>query len=363
MAMTGTAPAAVATDAARIVTPAPRAVWQDLVRVDPESMPGQTPEWLDCLCGDGRHADASRLYELADGQQVLLPMVRRTGAVGAVGSEASLPAPWGIGGLLARRPLRPADVAAVADDLAGRPVLRTAVRPNPVHGRLWAEATAGTGAVVLPRRAHVLDLDAGFDAWWSGALKSRTRGKVRKAERAGVTVECDTSGRRMPEFHDLYLRSVTRWAGNQHEPTALAHWRARRREPLARLQRMARELGGRCQLWLARLDGEPVAGIIVLRGANTAHYTRGAMDAGRAGPVEANYLLFRHAVEDACGAGARRLHMGESGSSSSLAFFKERFGAVAHDYAEHRFERLPITRIDRSARAVVKRAIGFHDAG
>lgn len=345
----------------RVTSPAPRAVWRALLRDDPESMPGQSPAWLDCICATGTYADASRLYELPDGQQLLLPMARRIGALGIGGVEASLPVPWGIGGVLARRPPDAADIAAVATDLRARPVLRTSVRPNPRRGAVWAAADV-TGAVAIPRRAHVLELADGFDHWWHHTLKSRTRGKVRKAERAGVTVECDTSGQLLPAFHDLYLRSVTRWAERQHEPTGLAHWRARRSDPLERLQRAATALGEHFQLWIARLDGDPVAGIIVLRGANAAHYTRGAMDVDRAGPAEANYLLFRHAIEDACRDGVARLHMGESGSSSSLAFFKERFGAVAHDYAEYRFERLPVTRADRAVRTLVKRVVGFEDA-
>lgn len=347
--------------ATQVSTPAPRTLWRGLLDADAESMPGQAPEWIDCICATGRYADASRLYELSDGQQLLLPMVRRTGVLGAAGFEASLPPAWGIAGLLAARPPTVAHIAVVARDLRDRRVLRTAVRPNPRRGEAWASACPA-GVTVIGRRAHVLDLDGGFDHVWSARFPSRTRGKMRKAERAGVTIERDTSGRLMPAFYDLYLRSVTRWAGRQHEPAALAHWRAARREPLERLERVARTLGPRCQLWMASLDGTPVAGIIVLRGANSAHYTRGAMHAELAGPVEANYLLFRHAIQDACNDGVRRLHMGESGTSSSLAFFKERFGAVAYDYAEYRFERMPLTRTDQLARRAVKRLIGFTDA-
>jgi hypothetical protein len=54
--------------------------------------------------------------------------------------------------------------------------------------------------------------------------------------------------------------------------------------------------------------------------------------------------------------------MGESGTSASLARYKEHFLAQPVPYAEYRFERVPLTRADVAARSLVKRAIGFKDA-
>jgi hypothetical protein len=54
-------------------------------------------------------------------------------------------------------------------------------------------------------------------------------------------------------------------------------------------------------------------------------------------------------------------HLGESGRSSSLSDYKERFGARPHEYPELRIERVPVTAADRAARSVVKRVIGFRE--
>jgi lipid II:glycine glycyltransferase (peptidoglycan interpeptide bridge formation enzyme) len=125
---------------------------------------------------------------------------------------------------------------------------------------------------------------------------------------------------------------------------------------------MAATMGEACQVGLATLDGTPVASIIVLRGKN-ANYSRGAMDSDRIGNSGANDLLQKLAIEDAARSGCRYYHMGESARSSSLSQFKEKFGAVAYDYAEYRLERLPLTQIDQAARTAVKRLIGFKDGG
>jgi hypothetical protein len=353
-------PVLVRTQAFQVTSPAPREVWQDLLKSDREALPDQTPAWLDCICKMGGYEDASRLYQTPEGRQLILPMVRRRGLPAALTTEASLPHAWGIGGLVASGTISAEEVVAVFADLAGRSVLRTCIRPNPLVAETWASAQP-PGVIAVPRLAHVLDLEGGFEGVWTKRFSSNTRRKMRKAERSGLVVECDTSGRLVPVFYDLLQRSFDRWARQQREPRALARWRGRRRDPLHKFQTIAQMLGDACHIWVACLDRQPAAAILVLQGAN-AHYTRGAMNKELAGPTFANYLLHRLAIKDACRAGCRYYHMGESGSSASLAHFKTRFGARAYPYAEYRLERLPITSVDAQLRRLVKRLIGFKDA-
>jgi lipid II:glycine glycyltransferase (peptidoglycan interpeptide bridge formation enzyme) len=135
--------------------------------------------------------------------------------------------------------------------------------------------------------------------------------------------------------------------------------RGRRRDPIEKLQAIA-GLGEACRIWAAFKDGRPAAAIVVLQGAN-AHYTRGAMDKELAGPTRANYLLHSLAIEDACAAGCRHYHMGETGRSESVAQFKTRFGAKPYHYAQYHLEQLPFSAVDRRLRDGVKRMIGFRD--
>ncbi|HEV8632791.1 MAG TPA: GNAT family N-acetyltransferase [Chloroflexota bacterium] len=342
----------------RAVSPAPRDVWREVLASDPESLVFQTPAWLDCVCAVTGSVDASRLYETADGRRFVLPMVRRR-RLGLVTTEASFPAGWGMGGLVSSGSVGVDDLSGVLADLAGGRAARTSLRPNPLAAGLWAAARPRR-IVAVPRLAHVLDLEGGFATVWAKRFKSEARTAVRKAERAGLTVQCDTSGALIGVFYELFRRSIDRWADQQHEPRGLARWRGQRRDPRAKFEQIARALAGACRVWVAWHEGRPAASILVLQGTN-ASYTRGAMDKEVAGPTAANYLLHRLAIEDACRAGCRRYHMGESGASASLAQFKTRFGAGAYPYAEYHIERLPISRLDRKLRAAVKRVIGFKD--
>jgi Acetyltransferase (GNAT) domain len=344
----------------RITSPVPRDLWEEVLASDPNALPTQSAAWLDGLCALGRHEDASRLYETMGRRLLVLPMVRRRGLGDRrLAVQSSYSEGWGIGGLLASGGVTREDVATVVGDLAAEPALRTLIRPNPLLAGEWKAADL-PGARVLPRLAHVLDLGGGFDNVWTRRFSSSARANVRKAEKAGVILERGSSRGLVDAYYELFERSLERWAARQHEPLWLARRRGRRRDSAEKFQALAGSLGDGFGVWLARLNDRPIAAAIVLRGAN-AHYTRGVMDAERAGRTRANYLLHHHAIREACEAGCQYYHFGETGRSSSLAFFKTRFGAEAHAYAEYRFERLPLTALDRLVRDGVKRLVGFSE--
>lgn len=341
-----------------VTSPAPPEVWRELLSTDPGALVSQSPEWTYAICQAGPYEDATRLYELPDGRQAILPMVRRLGLPGSSAVEASLPAAWGIGGIVAPGGPRPHEIRAVFSELASRRTLRTSIRPSPLQAAAWDTARP-SGTIAVPRLAHVLDLEGGFERVWK-RFAGTARTAVRKAERSRLTVERDVSGRLVPVFYALFERSLDRWARQQHEPSALARWRGRRRDPMRKFDLLARMLDPALRIWVAWLDGEPAAAILVLQGAN-AHYTRGVMNKDLAGPTRANYLLHSLAIEEACAAGCLTYHMGESGTSGSLAQFKTRFGARPHPYAEYHIDPLNLTAVDRQIRGAVKRVIGFKE--
>ena len=341
--------------------PALRTEWRAAFLADPHAQAFHSPEWVDAVCATGGFEDASRLYETRDGRLLVLPMVRRRHLGGALSSQASMPPDWGIGGVLSRDPVRPEDLSAICTDLARqRGVLRTFIRPSARTGPLWEQVDA-PGLKPTPRLCHVLDLEGGFETVWGQRYSKTARRYVRKAEKAGVVVERDDTGARLPEYFRLVEDSVERWAGQQHEPLLLSRWRARRRQTVEKVQALAAAVPGRFRLYLAVWEGQPVAGSIVYRATGT-RATSGAMIKDLAGPVAANYLLESAAIEDACDAGSTHYDLGESGSSGGLAMYKTRFGARPEPYRSLVIERLPLTEADRALRTAVKRAIGFRDA-
>jgi hypothetical protein len=340
-----------------IVSPAPRDLWRQALAADSAALLSQTPEWLDTICAIDGWTDASRLYVCPSGRHLVLPMVGK-GSCQLTAVEHSLPTGWGYGGLVGSGTITPDEAAAVYADLATRRLFRQRVCPNSLQGSSWQQVIAAKarGVVTIPRRAHAVDLDGGTGAVWKRFSENARRG-VRKAESQGLEVECDTTGRLLGVFDELWLLSVQRWAAQQGEPVWFARWRGRRLHPQNRWRQIAERTRGGVAIWVARHGSEPIAAIVVLRGPND-HYTRGAMHKELAGPSRANFLLHWLAIQDACQRGARWYQMGESGwGNDPVGRFKENFGARAYEFPEFQLERFPITRVERLTRAALKRAI------
>jgi hypothetical protein len=344
--------------APRIVSPAPRDIWNALVDTDPFTLVSQTPEWTDAATEAGRYVDASRWYVTPEGRDLVLPMVQRLR--GPLAIRSSFGVGWGFGGILADGGPTTADVDFVLDDLRRDTALRSTIRINPLLADRWRAAKPADTVLTAPKMAHVLDLDGGVDVVWDERFSSSGRRGVRRAEKLGVEVERVAPSDSLPIFYDMLLQSFERWARRSNEPAWMARYRGTRRDPLRKFEVMSERLEPAFRLYLARHDGKPAAAIVVLSGAN-AHYTRGVMDADVGGKVNANDLLHWTAIQDAIESGCRSYHMGESRPDSSLARYKEKLGAEAVPYAEYIVERLPLTRANAVLRGAVKRVIGFRD--
>jgi hypothetical protein len=329
---------------------AARDVWRDVLASDPSAVISQTPAWLDCICAVGPFADATRAYETADGRTMVLPLVRLRWLLGAATIEASMPWGWGTGGaVLPGGSPSMDDVSAVAADLAEQGALRVVIRPGPAAERAWAGGVPD--AVVRTRHmVQTVDLTGGFADVWSRRFSGSVRNACRKAERSRLEVEWDDTGRLVGVFDALYRASVARWAGHQLGGVRAAQWRSRLREPRRKYEIVAKRLGAACRVWVAWRSGEPAAAVIVLAHGDHSTYWRGAMDKDVEAGTRANDLLHRLVIEDACRAGRRLYHMGESAPGSSLARFKRGFGAEEHHYTGYRFERLPLTATERFLR-------------
>jgi hypothetical protein len=357
----------VATTARRpapaVVSPAPREVWREVMAADPDAVATQAPEWTDALATRG-YTDASRLYELADGRRLVLPLAARRRA-GVTVSEESWPYGWGYGGVLVEGgALTAADARIVLVDLRRRPAVLRAVVPMPLRGEVWDEA-AGPDVRRVPYTAQVVDLDGGWDRLWTSGFKRQARNSVRKAERFELDVRREDGataagpdGRGLGVFRELYAQSVDRWAAQNGQPLAVARRLAARRDRPGQVAAAAAALGEQCVVWSVLRDGVPVAANVVLgsgaTGEGQGRHAIGwmcAMDTtGIARETLATYLLHSLAIQDACEHGVRWFHMGESDAGSGPEHFKRYFGAVPVSYAALRFERLPLSRGEQAAR-------------
>ena len=337
-----------------MTSPVPRDVWQAVLSSDPGATALQTPAYFEAVLSATGGRDESRLYSLTDGRRLVLPLVRQRSLPG-VRLNAAFPGGYGHGGMLATGGLRASDVRIVVQDLRGQALSTRIDGAN--HTAVQWSAGRMPGVVEVPRRVEVLDLAAGFDKLRQSQFSRDIRYNLRKAERAGVEVELDTTGRLVPVFHQIYRAWVDRWAPRSGLPPMLARRLALRQEPLHKFETVAAVLGRDCRVLVAWHRGHAVAAAISLVHGQHAIGWRSYSIKELAAPVAANILTQVTCVADACLSGCRYFDLGQSRGVATLQQYKNSFGATPHWVVDLRIEPPGLTRLrnakERAQGAVV----------
>ncbi|QXJ25704.1 GNAT family N-acetyltransferase [Actinomadura graeca] len=302
----------------------PDRLWRDMIaEAAQDALPSQTPGWRSAVCAQGWQ-DATRLYTWPDGARVLLPLARSTD--GTRTQYASWPEGWGVGGVVAAAGVVTADRAeAILGDLAALPADQVYLRPHHASVALW-DSLVPPGTRRNPRMLQILDLEGGFEHVWRHRFRGTLRTAVRRAERAGLTIERDGTGRLLPEFDRLFELSLDRWDDQSDEPRGETRRRIRAKNPPTKFTAVADHLGHDCQVWMARHGGQAIAAVVTLYQGPYVVYWQGAMDKERAAPARAAPYLLHLVAEDACARGARALYLGDTYPGTSVTRFKKNFG-------------------------------------
>ncbi|HEY7362403.1 MAG TPA: hypothetical protein VH642_16415, partial [Streptosporangiaceae bacterium] len=199
---------------ARVTAPVPTEVWEAVAGADPSAMPFHTPVWRDCVSSAGGWQDASRLYELPGGRQLVLMMARRSALPSRLTVEASWPHGWGQGGILAPGGVRPDEVAFICADVARQGTLSTSLRPGFPVAPAWAPM--GRCSFTIPRPVHVAHFGGSFEDFWRSSVTAKRRASIRNArrhiERAGIQITSGNSPELVWAFYQVYLRWIERRA-------------------------------------------------------------------------------------------------------------------------------------------------------
>lgn len=338
------------------VSPAPRPAWRQVLADDPGATALQTPEYFDAALIGTRGRDVSRLYTLADGRRLVLPLIRRRSLPG-VRLDADFPGGYGHGGMLATGGLRGTDVAAVLEDLAGS---AHALRIGGSHhtAAQWA-AAASPGVVVTPRRVEVLDLSGGFAEIMAHRFTRQVRQNVNRAQRLGVEIEVDTTGRLARTFYDIYLTWVEHWVKRSKLPDQVARFQARREERWQKFATVTSRLGDLCRIFVARHEGVPVAGTITFVHGEHAIGWRSysVRDDGRR--LGANVFTQAIAIQDAAESGCRWFDLGQSGGVEQLLRYKRSMGAEPREAIDLTIESPVVRRVQTARRRTEAAVVGL----
>ena len=332
----------------RIVTPVPPRAWRDVLDSDPGATALQTPEYFSAVREVTGGHDASLLYQLADGRSIVLPLVRHESIPGAQ-VLAGYPGGLGHGSALASGGLRSSDVRTLVEDLRCRGALSIRIGGGHHTVDQWAAGLRVAGTVEEPRSVHVVDLSRGWDAHLRERVARSVRYHLKKAERRGVSVELDTTGRLVPVFHNLYRDWVDRWVRHSQLPRPLARYLALREESFDKFATVATALGERCRTFIAWHQGVPVAGCITLVHGDHAIGWRSYSIKELAAPVSANTLVQARAIADAAAYGCQVFDLGQTGGEPGLEAYKRSLGGTPRRVVDLRIER-PAARLVRRTR-------------
>lgn len=340
-----------------IVSPVPIQAWHGVLDSDPGATALQTPEYFSAVREVTGGHDASVLYQLEDGRRVVLPLVRQRSVLG-IRVLADYPGGLGHGSALASGGLRWSDVRMLVEDLRTRSALSIRIGGGHHTADQWAAGVGAAGTVEEPRWVHVVDISRGWESHLRECVDRNVRYHLRKAERRGVCVEVDTTGRLIPVFHSLYRAWVDRWACQSDLPRPLARYQALREEPYAKFATVAAALGTRCRTFIAWHEGVPVAGCITLVHGEHAIGWRSYSIKELAAPVSANTLVQARAIADAAAYGCRVFDLGQTGDIPGLEAYKRSLGGVPRRVVDLRIERHAVSRARQAKTTALQLSAG-----
>lgn len=249
----------------------------------------------------------------SDGRRVLLPLTSRKALKGL--AKRFLSSPGGTyGGWISSDELAPAHARVLVEFLT-RQLGPLDWRLNPYDPVLRELSVPGA----RDDETHALDLRPGFaviSEEWSHGQAALAR-KVRKAVREGVTVAAAETEQDWRAYFDVYVKSLTRWAD---QATSRYRW--------SLFEELFRRRSPHQCLWLARREGQVIAGALCFYSRAHAIYWHGAA-LEEFFPLRPVNLLMHDAIRDACERGCAWFDFNPSGDHEGVKAFKKSFGAQA----------------------------------
>jgi CelD/BcsL family acetyltransferase involved in cellulose biosynthesis len=172
--------------------------------------------------------------------------------------------------------------------------------------------------------AQVLALDRDYEELWSG-FKPSARNKIRKAQKAGVTVRRADSEADFLTYCDMLAECERKWG-------AVSEFSEEFFRALSGVDR------GLVHVWLAEHEGEIIAGDLNFV-TNGTVFNWGNVSRESAKRLAPNNLLHAAAIEDGLREGHSVYNLGSSAGIPGVEAFKESFGTTRVAYREYRSEK------------------------
>jgi hypothetical protein len=172
---------------------------------------------------------------------------------------------------------------------------------------------------------QVLELKNDFATIYRDFSMGR-RHTIKYAQKSGVTTDYTVQPKDFEEYYAVYVDQLRRWGKN-----ATDFYPRRLFENLAVLAAQ----DSRVKLWIARLGGKIISGLIVL-------YQNQHLVTWHGATLESHFkyrpvdLLYSAVIEEACQSGYQYFDFNYSGGHENVVYFKERYGAHKVPYSVYK---------------------------
>ena len=271
-----------------------------------------TPMWAELFIRYNPRVfrNSTRRLIFSDGNEVLLPLVKKRLLFGLHSVVSSMPSST-FGGYLSAVPLDDPHEQLAMKHLNGYSNLIFRENPYAPVQTVFSDEPGYDDPTM------VVDLKDGHDAVWKRATAGH-RNAVRNAEKSGVEIIEATTINDWMDYSAIYLSSINRW--KQRNIYTGVYYDERFFMLVAQLKTPLRKL------WLAKVKGEAIAGIlcfywgdhvVVWHGSGLSEYFS----------YHPNNMLYNHAIMHAANAGFRWFDTNPSGSLKGVYKFKQYLGA------------------------------------
>jgi hypothetical protein len=305
--------------------------WDAMVDACPTAIYVQTREWFEIWSEYGGFINDPKLITFDNGKKVLLPLTRQVLLGGLL--TLNLLSPRGMGGFVTNDTLDETEKRELFGVLRGMKRLYARLSLYDPLSNSFQDSNAIDST-------QVMDLSRGFEATF-GAWRQDNRRQARRGLSQGISVSQATSEADWRAYYDLYEETRQRWGA---AATNAFDW--------SLFQIIRRRHSPGIRLWLARSEGQPIAGALCLYHSQFMIGWHTAKTLRLTETRDAFHVLQYFIVQDACARGFQFYDFLGSGADTSIERFKSGFAA---QFREVRVYRSPFVQMFSNIRKYLRR--------
>ncbi len=284
----------------------------------------QTPDFSSIICKHIKNYEQShRLFVFNNGAEILLPLIKikhfsiKMGKVSKDFAYNLVSLPLGAyGGFISASNISDEQISEINDYLISINTMGILIINHPQSDILLTK-----GFREEEYKTLVIPLDCTYDDIWKNRFRSKLRAEIRRAQKDGVVVRETKDEKLVENYLRLSEESMKKWAKRSRLPISLVRDLIHNQDS---------------KLWIATIDGQMIAGVLILCSKSEMLYYQSVMDRKYSRYYPTKYIfefVIKYGIEN----DFRVLNLGSSSGKKSIEHFKMSFNPDEVTYKMQRY--------------------------